>query len=168
MYEKIYRLRGKIYSIVVMKGDCNDDYAVNLADVVLLQKYLLREIEDFRHPEAADYNGDKKLNAIDLSLLKHYLLRTEDEQINDWLKDWSGKYHVMIDYSAWTEKLTAVSAECETGCNKQQHQQARQHRSAEARPAGGGQGRIRHRQSLDDRGERRKGRCRPDIPSVCL
>ena len=116
MYEKIYRLRGKISSIVVMKGDCNNDYAVNLADVVLLQKYLLREIEDFRHPEAADYNGDKKLNAIDLSLLKHYLLRTEDEQINDWLKDWSGKYHVMIDYSAWTEKLTAVSAECETGC----------------------------------------------------
>ena len=56
-------------------GDINTDGVCNLADVILLQKYLLT-VEPFTKEqfEIADLNQDSKVNGIDLSLLKRMLL----------------------------------------------------------------------------------------------
>lgn len=53
-----------------LKGDLNSDNAVNVSDVVLLQKKILGydvEIVDY---ESADIDENKKINVIDLALLK--------------------------------------------------------------------------------------------------
>lgn len=59
------------------KGDCNADGCFTVADVMLLQKWLLAvpdtELKDWR---SADLNRDGKLNAIDLCLMKRELLRS--------------------------------------------------------------------------------------------
>ena len=56
------------------KGDCNADGSFNIADVVLLQKWLLAvpvaELKDWR---SCDLDRNSKLNAMDLCLMKREL-----------------------------------------------------------------------------------------------
>ena len=58
-----------------VKGDCNGDEVFSLADVVLLQKWLLADpntkLTDW---EAADFCDDGRLDVFDLSLMKMALL----------------------------------------------------------------------------------------------
>ena len=57
-------------------GDINVDGICNIADVVMLQKYLLTEGTLTAEQAAiADLNADGKLNAIDLTLLKRILIQ---------------------------------------------------------------------------------------------
>ena len=56
------------------RGDVNADGAVNLADAVALQKYLLTAVKTLPDWSAGDMNGDGRLNAADLTLLKRVLL----------------------------------------------------------------------------------------------
>lgn len=57
-----------------VKGDVNKDGTCTIADVVLIQRYLLAV--DFTLPDwkAADLDGNGRLNAIDLTLAKRILL----------------------------------------------------------------------------------------------
>lgn len=57
-----------------LPGDVNDDGAVNIADAVLLQKYLIGD-GSLPKPERADLNADGKLTAVDLSLLKQIIIK---------------------------------------------------------------------------------------------
>lgn len=61
---------------ILPKGDCNADGSFNIADAILLQKWLLAvpdtNAADWR---SCDLYRDGKLNAIDLSLMKRELLR---------------------------------------------------------------------------------------------
>lgn len=116
MYEKIYRLRGKPHAIVLHQGDVDLDGDVDHADTVLLARWLTGEVQSLREWSTADMNGDGKLNAIDLSLLKHLFLRTDDERIEQWLQSSGGKYHLLIDYGAWTDALTDISATGDLSC----------------------------------------------------
>ena len=60
---------------VVQKGDVNGDGTVNIADVVMLQKYLLATgTLTAEQAELADLSTDGRLNAVDLTLLKRMLL----------------------------------------------------------------------------------------------
>ena len=54
-------------------GDITADGQTNLADVIMLQKYLLAS-GSITNAKAADLNGDGRVNAIDLTLLKRMLL----------------------------------------------------------------------------------------------
>ena len=57
------------------KGDANADGAFNIADAVLLQKWLLA-VPDTVLPywKAADFNEDNQLDARDLSMMKRELM----------------------------------------------------------------------------------------------
>ena len=58
-----------------LKGDCNSDGIVNIADVVMLQKWLLAYPDsDLKDWQAADIDDNKKLTTVDLTLLKRTLL----------------------------------------------------------------------------------------------
>ena len=58
-----------------VKGDCNGDGVFSVADVILLQKWLLAvpntELADWK---AADFCADGRLNVVDLCLMKKALL----------------------------------------------------------------------------------------------
>lgn len=57
-----------------IEGDINEDGEVNIADVVLLQKYLLGNSPlEVNNWTAADLNGNYKLDVYDLRLLKQLL-----------------------------------------------------------------------------------------------
>ena len=62
----------------LVTGDVNSDGKFNIADVVLLQKWLLTvpdiQLADWR---AADINGDERLNVFDLCLMRRALLSKE-------------------------------------------------------------------------------------------
>ena len=59
-----------------MQGDVNADGKFDIADVVLLQKWLLAvpntKLADWK---AGDLDGNGRLNAIDLTLMKRKLLK---------------------------------------------------------------------------------------------
>ena len=58
------------------KGDVNADGVFNIADAVLLQKWLLNV--PYTNPanwKAADFNDDNRLDARDMSLMKHALMK---------------------------------------------------------------------------------------------
>ena len=56
-------------------GDINDDGSFNIADIVMLQKWLLG-VSDVTLPnwKAADFCEDKKLNVLDLCMMKRKLV----------------------------------------------------------------------------------------------
>ena len=62
-------------------GDINDDGSFNIADIVMLQKWLLG-VSDVTLPnwKAADFCEDKKLNVLDLCMMKRKLV--ENMQLN--------------------------------------------------------------------------------------
>ena len=61
-------------------GDVNADGAFTIADVVLLQKWLLSvpdtQLADWK---AADFNGDQTLNVFDLCQMRYNLLKQEED-----------------------------------------------------------------------------------------
>ena len=59
-----------------LSGDCNADGTVSIADLVMMQKWLLcdGELTDWRN---ADLSGDGTVNAIDMTLLKRKLMQAE-------------------------------------------------------------------------------------------
>ena len=59
----------------IIPGDGNADGVCNLADVVLLQKWLLNTPETkLTNWKAVDRNPDNQLNVVDVCLLKKNLL----------------------------------------------------------------------------------------------
>ena len=59
----------------VLAGDVNADGTFDIADVILLQKWLLAEPNiTLANPDAADFSRDGRLNAADLSLMKRALI----------------------------------------------------------------------------------------------
>jgi hypothetical protein len=66
-----------------IKGDVNNDGEFNVADVVLLQKWLLAVPDThLANWKAADFCNDSKLNVFDLCLMKRELLQqTTQEEI---------------------------------------------------------------------------------------
>ena len=59
----------------VTAGDVNQDGAVDVADVVLLQKYLVRKTTlTAVQGKAADYQEDNVVNVTDLLVLKRTVL----------------------------------------------------------------------------------------------
>lgn len=62
----------------VQKGDMNGDQTVGIADVVLMQKWLLAASDTgFADWKAGDMNQDGLLNSIDLSLLKQAVFKLD-------------------------------------------------------------------------------------------
>ena len=58
-----------------LNGDINDDGAVNIVDVILLQKHLLNKATlTVEQAEYADFNQDGVLNSFDLIAIKRALL----------------------------------------------------------------------------------------------
>ena len=58
-----------------LNGDINDDGAVNIVDVILLQKHLLnKDTLTVEQAEYADFNQDGVLNRFDLIAIKRALL----------------------------------------------------------------------------------------------
>jgi endo-1,4-beta-xylanase len=58
--------------VISTKGDINADGEVSVADVVLLDRYLIK-LDKFTKDQytAADFNSDNKVNVVDLALLKN-------------------------------------------------------------------------------------------------
>ena len=65
------------------QGDINADRAVNVLDVVALQKYLHKQ-NSFTEKQfqTADMNGDGNVNVVDLALLKQNLEQIKHHQIS--------------------------------------------------------------------------------------
>lgn len=65
-----------------LTGDVNADGSLTIADLVLLQKWLLTLPDaTLPNPAAADMNGDRILSTADLSLMKHELLGCVTEYV---------------------------------------------------------------------------------------
>ncbi len=69
---------------VIKQGDVNGDLAINVADAVLLVRYLVGD--DVTIEIGADYDENKKIDGVDLSLLKARLLNppTSPSVSGDW------------------------------------------------------------------------------------
>ena len=74
--DAVFRLKRNV------AGDVNDDGEFNLADLVLLHKWLLA-VPDTKLVEwkAADFSNDGKLSAVDLTLMKRALLGKQTEYV---------------------------------------------------------------------------------------
>ena len=57
-----------------LMGDVNADGVCSVADVVALQKYLIKQTDTLADPKAGDYNGDGVLTGMDLVRMKRALL----------------------------------------------------------------------------------------------
>ncbi|MEJ6952393.1 glycosyl hydrolase family 8 [Natronospora cellulosivora (SeqCode)] len=57
----------------VQKGDINGDGVIDSRDVLLLQRYVIGQIDNIPY-EAADLNNDNTINALDITLLQRYVL----------------------------------------------------------------------------------------------
>ena len=65
----------RIYFTIYVKGDVNDDDVFNIADAVLLQKWLLAVPEThLANWKAADLCEDGKIDVFDLCMIKHMLI----------------------------------------------------------------------------------------------
>ena len=58
-------------------GDVNDDDKITIADVVMLQKYLIQELNYTENMQytSSDINQDGYVNGFDLTLLKQILIQ---------------------------------------------------------------------------------------------
>ena len=65
----------------VTKGDLNKDGKVTIADLLLMSRYLVREIDASKIPSTAacDVNGDGRVNAVDCVLVKQFLAHLIDK-----------------------------------------------------------------------------------------
>ena len=65
----------QLFNGQTIPGDVNTDGKCDIADAVLLQKYLLTIETTLPDWNAGDMDGNGKLNAKDLTLLKHLLMK---------------------------------------------------------------------------------------------
>lgn len=72
---------GTTASGTVTKGDLNKDGKVTIADLLLMSRYLVREIDASKIPSTAacDVNGDGRVNAVDCVLVKQFLAHLIDK-----------------------------------------------------------------------------------------
>lgn len=64
-----------VVSITNKKGDCNNDGEFTVADVVLLEKWLLTDHDtQLENWQAADLREDGKLDVFDLVMMKRKLI----------------------------------------------------------------------------------------------
>ena len=61
----------------VVEGDVNSDGAFGIADVVLVEKWLLGNNIELKNWQAADLCKDSRLNVFDLCIMKNNLLKAE-------------------------------------------------------------------------------------------
>lgn len=59
--------------LITIDGDVNEDGKTTIADVVLVQRWLVGEPVEFSEWKCADFTLDGKLTAEDLALMKRYL-----------------------------------------------------------------------------------------------
>lgn len=86
-----------------LKGDVNADGNFTVADVVMLRKWLIAELDvKLVNWKAADLNGDNKLNSADLAMMKRELVNTVTESNHN---IYSEKRINMIGYSDEISKL---------------------------------------------------------------
>ena len=85
-------------------GDLNDDGEFNVADAVLLQKWLLT-VPDTHLAEwkAADFSNDNKLNAVDLNLMKRDLLQARNLPVRVSIRESGGVAGADILYKVYNE-----------------------------------------------------------------
>ena len=57
-----------------IEGDCNSDGNFDIADVILLQKWLLTEVKTLDNWKVADFCQDNRLDVFDLCLMKRKLI----------------------------------------------------------------------------------------------
>ena len=55
-------------------GDCNNDGVFTIADIVMVQKWLLNDATVLDNWKAADFHSDDMLNVLDLVLMKQLVL----------------------------------------------------------------------------------------------
>lgn len=65
-----------------VKGDVNDDGTFTIADIIMMQKYLLR-IDTLTNEANGDVCEDGKLNIFDLSVMKKMIVGSSDNDNND-------------------------------------------------------------------------------------
>jgi hypothetical protein len=71
-----------------LSGDVNEDGKVSVADIVSLQKYLIRKTDLSATAKTnADLTGDGKVNVLDLAVLKHTLSTPVSDTIQIHLSD---------------------------------------------------------------------------------
>lgn len=58
-------------------GDCNNDGSFTVADIVMLQKWLLNDGIVLDNWKAADLYGDNVINVFDLALMKQMIANAE-------------------------------------------------------------------------------------------
>ncbi|MBQ9894157.1 MAG: C39 family peptidase [Ruminococcus sp.] len=64
-----------VWITVIGNGDCNDDGKFNISDVVVFQKWLLKEANnELKKWQNADLNNDSMLDSFDLLLMKKELI----------------------------------------------------------------------------------------------
>ena len=69
------RIEISVYSVKPVSGDCNNDGEFNVADVILLQKWLLAVPDThFENWKAADMCEDGRLDVFDLCMMKRKLI----------------------------------------------------------------------------------------------
>ena len=69
---------------VMIMGDVNGDDMLDISDVVMVQKWLIKT-GDITIPENADMNEDGRVNVIDLIILKNICLKNDNHSIyNYW------------------------------------------------------------------------------------
>ena len=56
-----------------ISGDCDNDGNVTIADVIVLQNWILNNETKIENVKAADLNADGIVNALDLALLRQKL-----------------------------------------------------------------------------------------------
>lgn len=75
---RYYNIESDIVSVTTghkpVIGDCNNDGSFTVADVVMLQKWLLNDETKLTNWKAADLYADDILNVFDLSLMKQLIL----------------------------------------------------------------------------------------------
>jgi endoglucanase len=76
-----------------VKGDVNADNAFDIADVVMMQKYLLQD-GTLTNWENGDFVADRTINVMDLLLMKRALLK--EDTIDDGASD--GNANSIVDY----------------------------------------------------------------------
>jgi hypothetical protein len=87
-----------------VNGDVNDDGEFNVADVVLLQKWLLAESDiHLANWKAADFCSDNKLDVFDLCLMRRELLRTLGHYVGFSIIEAGGVAGAQIEYRVYQE-----------------------------------------------------------------
>ena len=90
---------------LTVSGDVNGDGEFNIADAILLQKWLLGVPDtELARWEEADFCMDNKLNAADFSLMKRALMQSGDLPVSVSIKEESGgAVGWRIDYQVYRE-----------------------------------------------------------------